>query len=118
MSNPPNIKIGMIKNVWTRSMHFKEAGDIEQCHTHQFHHATLVAHGSVQVTAKGKTTVFKSPHLIWIHKDVEHELMALEPNTVCACIHGLRDEHEEIVDPESIPDGVTYEASSRKSLLP
>jgi hypothetical protein len=106
MKNLPEIKMGMVGNVFTRSMHFKEAGDIEQCHTHSFHHATLVAHGSVQVTANGKTTVFKAPHLIWIHKDIEHELVALESNTVCACIHALRDtDSGEIVDPSMIPEG-------------
>jgi quercetin dioxygenase-like cupin family protein len=118
MTKQPEIKVGMVGNVFIRTMIFKEAGDIELGHCHQYHHATLVSHGSVQITAKGKQTVFTAPSLIWINKDVEHELLALEPNTVCACIHGIRDDNGEIVDPDMIPDGVNYEPTSRKSLFP
>ena len=100
--------MGMVGNVFTRVMLFEDAGDTEHCHTHDYDHATLVAHGAVKVTANGKETVFKAPHLIWIRKDVRHELVALEPKTVCACIHALRDEHGDIVDPASIPNGVEY----------
>lgn len=86
-------------------MFFKNKGDIEHGHHHNFDHATLVAHGSVLVRAKGKETVFKAPMLIWIAKDVQHELVALEDNTVCACIHGLRDKYGDIVDVSMVPEG-------------
>jgi quercetin dioxygenase-like cupin family protein len=118
MSNQPVVKIGAVKNVYIRTMIFEHVGDKELGHSHQFHHATLVASGAVKVTANGKDTVFKSPHLIWINKDVHHTLEALEANTVCACIHGLRDEEGEIVDPDMIPDGVQYEAIAKASLIP
>lgn len=108
LQNPdqPHSKLACVGNVFVRMMHFKKAGDIEHGHKHSFHHSTLVANGSVLVRAKGKETVFKAPTMIWINKDVEHELVALEDNTVCACIHGLRSALDgEIVDPNSIPEG-------------
>jgi quercetin dioxygenase-like cupin family protein len=86
-------------------MIFKNKGDIELGHKHQFDHATLLASGSVLVKAKGKETEFKAPTLIWISKDIEHELVALEDNTVCACIHALLDSAGDIVDPSIIPEG-------------
>ena len=110
--------MGMVGNVYTRVMSFKDIGDTEHGHSHQFHHATLVAAGSVLVKAKGKETIFKAPHLIWINKDIDHELVALEPNTVCACIHGIRDADGEIVDPETVPNGVEFQPTEKLSLLP
>lgn len=104
--NQPIIKMSLAGNVYTRLMHFVAAGDTEQGHTHEFDHATLLAHGAVRIRAKGKETDFFAPHLIWINKDVEHELIALEPNTICACIHAVRDnDTEEIIDPSMVPAG-------------
>ena len=103
--NAPHIKISSVGNVFTRMMVFANKGDTEIGHTHNFDHATLVAHGAVLVRAKGKETVFEAPSLIWIAKDVQHELVALQDGTVCACIHGLRDKYGDIVDPSMIPEG-------------
>jgi quercetin dioxygenase-like cupin family protein len=118
MSTQPLVKIGAVKNVYVRAMTFQNPGDVELAHAHQFDHATLLAHGSVKVTANGKETVFKAPHLIWIKRDLEHTIEALEANTVCACIHGMRDEEGDIVDPSMIPDGMQYESSAKASSLP
>ena len=103
--NLPYSKIASVGNVYVRLMEFKKAGDIEHGHVHEFDHSTLVAHGSVLVRAKGKETVFKAPTMIWINKNVEHEIVALEDNTICSCIHALRHIDGEIIDPESIPKG-------------
>lgn len=103
--NAPNVKMSNVGNVFVRMMQFEKAGDTEQGHTHQFDHCTLLASGSVLVRAKGKETEFKAPMLIWINKDIEHELVALEDNTVCACIHAVRNSEGEIIDPASIPLG-------------
>jgi hypothetical protein len=103
--NHPYNKLAAVGNVYVRLMEFRKAGDVEQGHVHNFDHSTLLAHGSVMIRAKGKETVFKAPMLIWINKDVEHELTALEDNTICACIHALRHMDGEIIDPESIPKG-------------
>lgn len=89
-------------------MHFKKSGDIEQGHTHNFDHLTLLAHGKLEVQVGDKTTVYQAPHMIFIHKDVEHKLTALEDDTVAYCIHALRKGNgvEDILDPEMVPDGV------------
>lgn len=104
----PKIKIGCVANLWSRMMHFESAGDVEQCHTHVFDHLTLLASGSLKVVVDGVESVFKAPHMIYIHKDKEHELTALENNTVAYCIHALRGDNTtgDILDPSMIPDGV------------
>lgn len=105
----PRVQIGCVANLFSRMMHFKNAGDIEHGHTHQFDHLTLLAAGSLKVTVEGAETVFKAPHMIYIHKDKVHELVALEDNTVAYCIHALRDGNgvDDILDPAMIPDGVS-----------
>lgn len=104
----PKVNIGCVANLFSRMMHFEKAGDIELGHTHPFDHLTLLASGRLQVTVEGKTSVFEAPHMIYIHKDKVHELVALEDNTVAYCIHALRDGNEvdDILDPAMIPNGV------------
>jgi len=88
-------------------MHFKNAGDTEVGHTHQFDHLTLLAKGRLKVTVEGISTEFTAPNMLYIHKDKVHELEALTNETVAYCIHALRDkENNEILDPTMIPDGV------------
>lgn len=104
----PEIKLGCVANLYSRMMHFKKAGDIEVGHTHQFDHLTLLAKGKLKVTVEGVVTEFTAPHMIYIHKDKVHELVALTDDTVAYCIHALRDkENNEILDPSMIPAGVS-----------
>lgn len=104
----PNISIGCVANLYSRQMTFLNVGDKNLGHTHPFDHLTLLAAGSLRVTVEGKTTDFKAPHMIYIKADKEHELMALEPNTVAFCIHALRDGNgvDDILDPAMVPAGV------------
>jgi len=97
--------IGCVNNLWARMMFFKSAGDIEPGHTHQFDHMTLLAYGSLEVTVDERTTVFKAPHLIYIKKGKEHELVALEDGTVAICLHALAPDIEvgDVLDPSMIP---------------
>jgi quercetin dioxygenase-like cupin family protein len=89
-------------------MHFKQAGDIEFGHTHQFDHLTLLAKGKLRVTVEGQVSEFTAPHMIYIRADKNHELVALVDDTVAYCIHALRDkENNEILDPSMIPQGVS-----------
>jgi quercetin dioxygenase-like cupin family protein len=108
MTDNPYIQIGCVANLWSRQMHFKKAGDIEHGHTHEFDHLTMLASGSLRVTVNGKTTDFKAPHMIYIKAEHNHELVALEDNTVAYCIHALRDGNgvDDILDPASVPAGV------------
>lgn len=112
MSAAPVVHIGCVANLWSRMMHFKNAGDVEQGHTHPFDHLTLLAKGRLKVTVDGQVTEFTAPHMIYIHKDKEHELVALTDETVAYCIHALRDEIAagDIVDSSMIPNGVIADA--------
>jgi hypothetical protein len=102
------VKVGCVSNLYSRMMHFKNAGDTEHNHTHSFDHLTLLAAGSVKCVVDGKETIFKAPHMIFIHKDKMHAFTALEDNTVAYCIHPMRigERIEDIVDPSMIPNGV------------
>jgi quercetin dioxygenase-like cupin family protein len=104
----PQIKIGCVANLYSRMMRFEKAGDTEIGHTHQFDHLTLLAKGKLKVTVEGVVTVFTAPHMIYIHKDKVHELVAMTDEAVAYCIHALRDkETGEILDPSMIPEGVS-----------
>ena len=99
----PLITIGKVANVFIRMMSFEKAGDIEEGHTHEFDHVTLLSKGSLKITSDGKETIFTAPHLIFIAKDKEHRLEALEDGTTACCIHGVRDDSGDIIDPSMIP---------------
>jgi quercetin dioxygenase-like cupin family protein len=112
--NYPEISLGIVHNVWTRQMHFKKKGDHETQHTHQFDHLTLLARGSLEVVTNGEPTVFTAPHMIFISKDAEHSLTALEDDTVAYCIHSMtahdgKNEYikyvDDLVSDDMIPTG-------------
>ena len=104
----PSIKIIAVSNLFCRMMHFEKKGDIENGHKHNYDHATLVSSGSVLVevlddnfnTLSSKT--FIAPNMVYIKKDNFHRLTALEDNTVCGCLHVIRTEDGDIIDPEFI----------------
>ena len=104
--NSPEIKIGCVANLYSRMMHFKKAGDVEVGHTHHFDHLTLLAKGRLKVTVEGKTTEFTAPQMLYIHADKVHELVALTDDTVAYCIHALRTNEGDIIDPSMVPEGV------------
>lgn len=102
----PDIRMGYVADVWTRQMHFKQAGDVEHGHTHDYDHLTLLAHGSLRVTVNGQSTEFNAPHMILIKAQFEHELTALQDGTVAYCIHAVRG-HPELVDESMVPAGAS-----------
>ena len=105
----PHVQLGCVANLFSRQMHFKKAGDLEHGHTHPFDHLTLLASGSLRVTVNGRVTDFKAPHMIYIKAEHNHELVALEDDTVAFCIHALRNGNgvADIIDPASVPAGVS-----------
>lgn len=103
----PEIKIICVSNVFSRLMHFKEKGHVEFGHKHTYDHGTLVSSGSVLYEVlddfDGKTVsskVFAAPDFVYVNKDKHHKLTALEDNTVCACIHALKTNDQELLDPD------------------
>lgn len=119
MADTPEIQIGCVSNLWSRQMTFKKAGDKEHGHKHFFDHLTLLASGSLQVEVEGATSVYRAPAMIFIHKDHNHELTALEDNTVAYCIHALRGDNTtgDILDPDMIPKGVNIFAPGFAQLI-
>ena len=83
-----------------------KVGDMIQGHAHTFDHITLLAVGSVTMLAKGQSVDHVAPKLIVTPKGVEHQFVALEPNTTLCCIHAIRDgdEMEDIAPPDITPD--------------
>ena len=110
----PAIKIMCISNVYTRLMHFQNVGDIEHGHAHDFDHGTLVSSGAVLVEILDSATkqpvsqkTIEAPNFVFIEKDKLHRLTALADNTVCACIHALRTNDEELLEPDFLPEQLT-----------
>lgn len=108
----PLVKITCVSNIFSKQMHFLKAGDAEEGHAHSFDHTTLLASGRLRLRALGTDTDFTAPQHIFIKAGVQHELTALEDNTVAYCIHALRDPDnpEKIIDPESLPAYQNYDA--------
>jgi hypothetical protein len=105
----PTIKMIAVSNVFSRLMHFKNAGDVEVGHCHTYDHATLISSGAVRYEVldgpNGNTVVFKdvyAPNFVFVDKNKYHRLTALEPNTVCACIHALRTVDGDLVDSDCL----------------
>ena len=44
--------------------------------------------------------VFNAPNMIFIDKDKFHRITALEDKTVCSCIHAIKTNDNEIIDPD------------------
>ena len=101
--NTPQVKIGCVKNVFVRQMHFMQNGDIEHGHTHPYDHITLLASGKLFVKIGDDVTEYTAPTMIFIKAELEHELVAASDNTVAYCVHALRDENEDIIDPNMVP---------------
>lgn len=99
----PVVKIGCVKNLFSRQMHFEKSGDAEQGHAHSFDHLTLLAKGKLRVRINDNVTDFTAPEMIFIKAELKHELTALTDNTVAYCIHALREESGDILSPDMVP---------------
>jgi hypothetical protein len=99
-----------IDGVFVKQLHFEQIGSTMYGHKHTHNHLTLLASGKLKVTVNGEVTEFTAPHLIFIHKDNEHEFISLEENTVAYCVHAIRDKTTgEIIEDVIVPKGVKYE---------
>lgn len=104
----PVSAISCVSNVYIRQMHFEKAGDVNEGHAHVFDHQTLLARGSIKAVVDGKTSYFTAPQIIFIKAGLMHEFTATEDNTLCYCIHALRDGDDvcDIIDPAGVPEGI------------
>ena len=102
-------------------MHFKNAGDVEHGHKHNYDHGTLLSSGTllVEILNPDSNTqvshkIVQAPNFVFISKDKLHRLTALAENTVCACIHALRTNDGELLD----PDFLVEQLDSDSGLIP
>jgi len=90
MSSPiTDLKI--VNNVFVKLHHFLEKDDTHEGHAHEFDHITLLASGKVLMKHNNGEQEFTAPHLIVTPKDVNHQFIALEANTVFCCIHAIQE---------------------------
>lgn len=79
-------------NIFIRENRLPEVGHKVEGHKHNFDHTTVVFKGAVHVRAvlpsgEVKEGDFVAPAHFLVRKDVEHEITALEPNTVFWCVY-------------------------------
>ena len=102
----PEIKILSVSNVYSRMMRFRNSGDQEYGHFHDYDHGTFLSNGKLKVEMFDKQDnfvsekIYEAPTFIFVKKDCTHVLTALEDNTLAVCIHALRTIDEEIVSPD------------------
>lgn len=115
----PKVKITCLSNVYTRMMHFEEAGIVELGHTHIYDHAMLIAKGKISVKLYNPETKeflppkeYTAPDMVYIRKELVHQIESLE-ETLAFCIHALRDEDETIFAPDMIPVPSSFYDSAR-----
>lgn len=93
-TNYPITDLKIVDNVFVKLHHFLNVGDTHQGHSHSFNHITLLSSGAVKMIHDKGEVDFKAPHLIVTPKNIKHQFMALEPNTVFCCIHAIREKDD------------------------
>jgi hypothetical protein len=87
----PVTDIKIVDNVFVKMHHFLNVGDTHETHAHVFDHITLLATGAVTMKHDNGEQEFVAPHLIVTPKNITHQFIAKQPNTVFCCIHAIRD---------------------------
>lgn len=113
----PTTDLKIVDNVFVKLHQFLNIGDTHEGHTHAFDHITLLAYGSVKMVHDKGEAEFKAPHLIVTPKGIKHQFTALEPNTVFACIHAIRDGDgvDDVASPDITPEQ-TFDLMTKYSL--
>lgn len=91
MSKLPVTDLKIVDNVFVKVHVLAHNGDTHQGHSHVFDHITLLATGKVLMKHDNGEQEFTAPHLIVTPKNIVHQFIALEPNTMFCCIHAIRD---------------------------
>lgn len=97
----PKVSLIISGNLYMRQMRFENKGDIENGHCHTYDHLTLLTSGSLKVSVDDIETIFEAPTAIKILANKQHQLEALEENTLAYCVHALREAATEDVLPPS-----------------
>lgn len=100
------IQLSFQHNIFVKRMLFKESGLMYCGHNHTYNHVTLVASGRVRVkfgavpegNLPEEEKEYMSSSMFVTRSYREHEITALEDNTVVCCIHAIRSADGEVVD--------------------
>lgn len=96
-------------NIYVKKMTFNKGGLIYRGHHHDYDHVTLVAAGRALVKFKevpeaglpAEERVYDGVSMFVTRAFREHEITALDDNTVVCCIHAIRSKNGEVIDPPS-----------------
>jgi quercetin dioxygenase-like cupin family protein len=100
------IQLSFQHNIFVKRMTFKESGSIYCGHHHFYDHITLVASGKVKVkfgaVPEGdlpeEEKEYEGSSMFVTRGYREHEITALEDNTIICCIHAIRSADGKVVD--------------------
>ncbi len=102
---PYGVEIFTADKVFIKQMAVPKAGTLVPQHAHKYDHTSLLAVGSVIVSADGISQKHHAPYGIFIKAGVKHSFMTLEDNTIIYCIHSLhRGGHVAISEEHQIVD--------------
>lgn len=101
-----------VSNVYIRAFRLTKAGVQIVGHAHPFAHISILCRGKAKVTVNGKDSIYDAdaagwPVLVYVEKDLRHEITALSDDVVWCCVHAQRDkEIGDVIDPDMVPDGI------------
>lgn len=97
-------------NLWVFEIGLKEKGNQKPKHKHEFDHLHLIVKGSALFEVYDKdnniifTDTYTAPQWIKIPKMHDHQITALEDDTIGYCIHPMRNEDDDLIDSNYIED--------------
>lgn len=99
----PVVRVGSVKNLFVRQLHFHAVGDSEQYPAHTTDHLLLLAKGKLSVWIGEEKTDFTAPQMIYSKAGVRLELVAATDGAVVYSVQALRDRTGDIIDPTMVP---------------
>ncbi len=102
----PKVDLKLVDNVFVKMHQLTNVGDTHNGHSHVFDHITLLATGKVLMKHDKGEQEFTAPHLIVTPKEISHQFIALEANTIFCCIHAIRDGDgvDDVASPKITPE--------------
>jgi quercetin dioxygenase-like cupin family protein len=82
-------------NIWRRKWKLN-CGEHIRGHRHHFDHISLLLTGSVNLLVDGVSTTYTAPAEVFVPKEKEHRVIALEDGTRWWCVFAVRDEAGEV----------------------
>src|SRR3954463_14017809 len=87
---PVSTEIKLTDDLFIKTAVVADAGTIIPAHAHRYDHVTLLAYGSMRITADDEMLGdYTGPVGILIRRGVKHTMTTLTPGVVFACIHVL-----------------------------